>query len=263
MVCRRKARKRVLRYLDKAKQIYMRKIKTGELEGKNENLILLTDRVINQLFFLMFQFQMIEFLQKKTEKKYGADFYEDSETSLIDDKKKLFDLRKIIKFKNTKKILESKPFFYLYNKIKNNCTGVEKLEDYIEVMKPQSKISRATETLKLSLKGEGGSTIINNTPSKLTLKSKKKRFFARAQSKKIKEGTFQEMMLKRREEEKKMIKKTISKQKFTKGIMSKIEKEKKSGFQIKVGKTFMFIAITTIIDYFLLNPAEFKDLGAE
>lgn len=265
MVCREKAKNRFDRYLDKAKFFYAKKVEIGEIEGEISNIDkYITERVSEQLFFLMFQFQVIEFLQDNYQKKMednttmSQEFENFNENSLNSDRK-LFKLKWIIKFKETIKKLEDRPFYFLYNKITEKCEGIDKLEDYVKLLQPPPSSSRKRPT-----DGEKSTATFSVSKTKYSLTNKKKKFFNNpVLTNKIKEGTFQYRMMLKEKEEREKIKDEMSKKKHTKGIMNKLKKDEKSGFRLKVGKTYLFIAITTIIEYFSLHPSEFEAYGVD
>lgn len=249
------------RYLIKAKEVYFTKIKLGEIKGNLIDIELLTSKAMDQLFFLLFEFQILDFLREKYEKRMAnqRSITEEMEVEEKRSSDKLFNLSEVIQFKETRKRLEGHKFYYLYNKINENCKGVSKLEDYIKIFRP-SMVSVGSETVT---KEESKSTYSVGGNKKFAGKVKRA-VFNRSNSKtKVKEGTFQYRMMKKQEEEAKRFKEEMQEKKHTQEIMGKIHKEKYESFRLKVGRTYMFIAITTIIEYFKLNPSEFKELGQE
>ena len=111
MRCRRESKRVFLKLYDKALMNYVSVTKSKKYASK---LFLVTDEVKECLFDIIFSLKLFDFLKDSYEKQKEKN-KEQEKTE-----KKIFNLNNILEFKKTRDALKIKPFYSLYEFIRDS-----------------------------------------------------------------------------------------------------------------------------------------------
>jgi hypothetical protein len=219
------------------------------------------------IFYLIFNFQLLEFLKGKFEEKEAQNLREymnkgtlgslteigDSLISL-NKEKPIFKLKEIIKFKNTKQKLRAHPLYELYSLVTQNFNNAEKNERYNKFLNHSlRKLKNDSQSQNPPKRARNAPKSTRSKEKGLSSKELNKLFFRKQPS--------IEFDLPPEEDPNKMREDLENKQ-FKTRVFDKIEEEGKSKFakfHLEVPSKWMLAMILTVVDHFQAFPHIYKE----
>lgn len=213
-----------------------------------EDVQYLAPFIVDELFHLIFNFQLLDHFKKRYEEKLKFNYDilseldrisgSDSDYGYEKKEKKLFYLEKLINFENSRKALESNHFYKLYKLVNKNYRNRTYREFY--------KIKRKSNLLKARPKRLGTRGRKNKKSP-----SRRKSTFAKKKA-----------LIEKREKEKKTEKEKEILYNFSEEIKTRIKvASHMNEFKIKLERKYMIVLVVTMIKYYKVRPQEFKDIN--